>query len=57
MYIYMALFVLETYTVLIMHETILIRLTEILDYYFLTHSLKSPFIREDWKLIRGEFTN
>ena len=47
----------ETYMVLIILKTILIRLRKILDYYFFTYSLKSPFIREDWKLIRIEFTN
>ena len=42
--------------VLIMQETMLIRLRKILDYFF-THYLKSPFIRENWTLIRREFAN
>ena len=52
----MVVFIHKTYMVLIMYKTILIRLRKILDYYFFTHSLKSPFIREDWKLIKREFT-
>ena len=54
----MDLFIWETYMVLIILKTILIRLRKIFVInYFFTYSLKSPFIREDWKLIRREFTN
>ena len=53
----MVLFIQEIYMVLIIHETILIRLRKILVNYFFNYSLKSSFIREDWKLIRRKFTN
>ena len=59
MYVYMVLFVQETYMALIMHETILIRSDcekSWIINYFIIQSLKSPFIREDWELIRREFT-
>ena len=57
LYVYVVLFTQETYMVLIMHKTILTRLRKswLINYFFI-HSLKSLFIREDWGLIRREFT-
>ena len=41
-YKYMVLFIQETYMVLIMRQTMLIRLRKTLDNYFFIHFLKTP---------------